>query len=179
VSRPAIIRFDKNFVKRGKPFEPGNKLGRGRPKGSRNQIALEREALINQYSPPVVRKCVSDALKGDRIAMRLCMERMVPPARQPTNAFKLPPIRSAADVPRASAAVIKAAAAGDLTPQEAESFLRMLQTHVQLQESIALALRVQTLEGRVVDGAGADLVAGAQPTAATSMSDVEERNDAQ
>jgi hypothetical protein len=166
-------------MQRGKPFEPGNKLGRGRPKGSRNRIALEREALMDQHSPSLLRKCMSDALKGDRIAMRLCMERMVPPARQPTNAFKLPPIRSAADVPRASAAVIKAAAAGDLTPQEAESFLRMFQTHVQLQESSELALRVQTLERGAADGAGADLVAGAEPAAATSMSDVEEPSDAQ
>ena len=166
-------------MKRGKPFEAGNKLGRGRPKGSRNRIGLEREALMNEYSPSLMKKCMADALKGDKSAMRLCMERIVAPARQPTAAFKLPPIRSAADVPRASWAVIKAAAAGDLTPQEAESFLRMLQTHVQLQESSELALRVQTLERRAADGAGVDLVTGAEPATATSMSDVEEPNDAQ
>jgi hypothetical protein len=37
---------------RGRPFEPGNKFGRGRPKGSRNKRTAEAQALFDEYKDP-------------------------------------------------------------------------------------------------------------------------------
>ena len=36
---------------RGRPFAPGNTLGRGRPRGSRNK-AKPGQTLLDEYAPP-------------------------------------------------------------------------------------------------------------------------------
>jgi hypothetical protein len=109
-------------MQRGKPFEPGNKIGHGRPKGSKNRPTVEREALFEEFAPALIKKCISEALKGNNTALKLAMERTIPPAKPSNPVFKLPPIRSAADLLLASASVLKAMGAGDLSPQEGESF---------------------------------------------------------
>src|SRR4051794_12138334 len=145
-------------MQRGKPFEPGNKQGHGRPKGSKNRATLEREALLNEYAPAIMKKCVSEGLKGNNSALRLCMERILPPAKSQNPAFKLPPIRSAADLLVASASVLKAMAGGDLSPQEGESCMRVIESYQKLHESQELTRRVQALEQRTTDAIGTELV---------------------
>src|SRR5439155_25334874 len=59
---------------RGRPFEPGNKYGRGRPKGSRNKEKYPGEKILDEYGPHIMFKCISQALNGDHPSMRPCME---------------------------------------------------------------------------------------------------------
>ncbi len=133
-------------MERGKPFEPGNSFGRGRPKGSKNQATLEREALLDEFGAAVTKKCISEALKGRDVPLRLCMERLAPPARHQAIAFKLPPIRTPADIPRASAAVFKAVADGNITAEQAEALMRLLETHQRLAGVGELHQRIEALE---------------------------------
>jgi hypothetical protein len=165
-------------MQRGIPFKPGNKFGHGRPKGSKNRATLEREALLEEFGPAITKKCVSEALKGNNTALRLCMERIVPPAKPSNPVFKLPPIRSAADLLLASASVLKAMGAGDLSPQEGESFMRVIESYQKLHESHELAMRVQALEQRTTHAVGTEL--GAEPDRAAEMlaSDGEDSSDA-
>ena len=51
--------------------------------------------------------------------MRLCLERILPPCRERTVKFVLPPIESAADIAAAMKAVTSALAGGAITPGEA------------------------------------------------------------
>jgi hypothetical protein len=61
---------------RGRPFERGNKLGKGRPSGSRNQRTVFAE-MMDRHGVAVIKQCLVRALqKGDPTAMRLCMERL-------------------------------------------------------------------------------------------------------
>ena len=166
-------------MQRGKPFQPGNKIGHGRPKGSKNRATLEREALLDEFGPAITKKCVSEALKGNNSALRLCMERIVPPARYQNPAFRLPPIRSAADLVVASASVLKAMGAGELSPQEGESFMRVIESYQKLYESHELAMRVQALEQRRTDAAGTELVAEAGVAPLKPGLDAEESHDAE
>lgn len=55
---------------RGKPFEPGNKFGKGRPPGSRNKRTLMNDA-IQEHREGIVKQCVVMALKGNPVAMRI------------------------------------------------------------------------------------------------------------
>jgi hypothetical protein len=50
---------------RGRPFEPGNKLGKGRPRGSKNKIKPNARKLLAEYSESLMRKGILGALKGD------------------------------------------------------------------------------------------------------------------
>src|SRR4051794_23549506 len=166
-------------MQRGKPFEPGNKHGHGRPKGSKNRATLEREALLNEFAPAIMKKCVSESLKGNNSALRLCMERILPPAKPQNPAFKLPPIRSAADLLVASATVLKAMANGDLSPQEGESFMRVIESYQKLHESQELTPRVQALEQRTTDAIGTELVAELRGASQKPALDCEESHDAE
>jgi hypothetical protein len=58
---------------RGRPFEPGNKMGRGRPKGSRNKIQSEVRQLLERAELPIISKIISQALQGDHDSQRLCV----------------------------------------------------------------------------------------------------------
>jgi hypothetical protein len=52
-------------MKRGRPFEPGNQFGRGRPLGSRNKKTLAVQHLLEEHSESVLRKALVRALEGD------------------------------------------------------------------------------------------------------------------
>jgi len=55
------------------------------------------------------------ALAGDIVAMRLCLERILPPRRERPVRFKLPELQSPPDAAAAMAALAAAVADGDLT----------------------------------------------------------------
>jgi len=154
--------------RRGKPFEPGNSSGQGRPLGSRNQATLDREALLDEYGTAITRKCLTEAMKGDKSALRLCLERLIPPARPQASEFKLPGIRSAADLPRASTAILKAVAAGNLSVQEAEAVTRILEAHQRLLGPQQLTSRIEALERRGATGSAVELVEEAEGSPATN-----------
>src|ERR1043166_262097 len=56
-------------MSRGVPFQPGNKLGRGRPRGGANKSSLPGSKLLVKYGEAVVRKCIAMALKENSVAM--------------------------------------------------------------------------------------------------------------
>ena len=65
---------------RGRPFKPGqsgNPLGR--PKGARNRATIAAEALLDGEAEALTRKAIELALDGDTTALRLCLERLMPP----------------------------------------------------------------------------------------------------
>ena len=63
-------------------------------------------------SEALTRRAVELALAGDPTALRLCIERILPPCRERTIKFELPPIKSAADIAPAMDAVTSALAGG-------------------------------------------------------------------
>ena len=83
---------------RGRPFQPGNQYGRGRPKGSRNKSTPAAQQLLEQYSEPIMRKCIAQALGGDVRALKLCLERVTPVRRNSLVKVNLPAIESAKDL---------------------------------------------------------------------------------
>ncbi len=56
---------------------------KGRPKGARNKTTTMAEALLEGQAEALVQKVVSMALKGNITALRLCLERLIPPKRAP------------------------------------------------------------------------------------------------
>jgi hypothetical protein len=67
----------------------------------------------------LTRKAVELALAGDVMALRLALERIVPPRKDRPVVFQLPPLVGASDGVAAIAAITQAVAEGDLTPSEA------------------------------------------------------------
>jgi uncharacterized protein DUF5681 len=101
---------------RGRPFrrgESGNPTGR--PLGARHKATVAAEALLDGEAQALTRKAVEMALAGDTTAMRLCLDRILPPRRERLINLKLPPLRSPADAAAAMAAITAAVATADIT----------------------------------------------------------------
>jgi hypothetical protein len=132
---------------RGRRFEPGvSGNPNGRPKGSRNKATMALEALLDDEAEVLTRKAVEKALAGDPIALRLCLERILPPRRDRPVAFDLPDIVAAADAVKASSTILAACAAGSLSPCEATVVMGLTKCHVQTLEAAELEARVAELE---------------------------------
>lgn len=130
---------------RGKPFAAGNP---GKPKGARGRATMAAEALLDGEAEGLTRKAIELALAGDTIALRLCLERLVPPRKDRPLLFDLPPVAGAADHPAALAAVLAAVAAGDLTPTEATAFAAVMEHHRRAIETAEILARLEALEGK-------------------------------
>jgi hypothetical protein len=131
---------------RGRPFQLGNTLGRGRPPGSRNKIASPLQQTLEEHAETLTKKCVHMALQGNTIAMRLCMERLLPVRRQRVLEFKLPPTKTMADLSAASETVVRGVSRGVLTPGEGQAFTVMLDGRRRMIETEELDARLRTLE---------------------------------
>ena len=131
---------------RGRPFAPGNTLGCGRPKGSRNKAKSPGQKVLEDYAEHVVRKCVALAMQGDRSAMRLCMERISPARRGACITMTLPAIRTAEDIDKAAERVTQAIRRGDLTPAEGGTMMNILESRSRVMERVQLERRLERLE---------------------------------
>jgi Family of unknown function (DUF5681) len=132
---------------RGRPFKAGRSGNpEGRPRGSRNKATMAVEALLDGEAKAIARKAVEKALEGDLAALRLCLERVLPPRRDRPVVFDLPKIEGATDALNASSAVLKACAAGTLSPGEAVEIMGLISTHVRVLEMTDIEARLIALE---------------------------------
>jgi len=141
-----VDRSRNNVAKtRGRPFAKGNP---GRPKGARHRATVLAEMLFDGGAEALSRKAIELALAGDTVALRLCIERILPPRRERVVAFSLPLVRSAADVAGAMAAVVEAAATGTILPGEAAEFGKILETYMRALEVTQFEQRLRLLEAQ-------------------------------
>ena len=141
------------------PGRSGNPAGR--PKGSRNRITAACLDLLGDSAEEVMRAAIKRAKRGDGVALRLCLERLVPvkAARDRAVEVDLPAIGKAADLVAAAGAVIDRAARGEMSLSEAREFMLLLEGERKLIETSDLAVRIELLEraaGAEQEAAAAD-----------------------
>jgi hypothetical protein len=112
---------------RGRPFRVGNTVGRGRPKGSRNRANSETPDHLAELAEMITLICINKALKGDHVAMRLCMERLHPVCRALPVNFDLPVVRDIQGLADAYNSVAQAVANGELTIVEGQQVVSILE----------------------------------------------------
>lgn len=134
---------------RGKPFGPGQSGNpSGRPKGSRNATTRLVEELLDGEAEEIARKAIELAKGGDGPALRMVLDRLVPPRKDSPISFELPEIGSLADAKAVSAAVLKAVAEGEITPSEGGSVMALLVSHKAIVEATDFEARLAALEGK-------------------------------
>jgi hypothetical protein len=131
---------------RGRPFQPGNQYGRGRPPGSRNKVVRVCQDTLDSHAENLIKKCLVLAYQGNPTAMRLCMERLMPARRQRTLHFNLPSVKTITDVAAASESVVRGVARGQLTPAEGQAFSAILDGRRRMIETEELDQRIRALE---------------------------------
>ena len=118
----------------------------GRPRGSRNKATMRLRDLLDGDGEAVARKAIELAKHGDIAAIRICLERLVPPRRSEPIVFELPPLETAADTVKALAATVAAVAAGELTPAEAADLTKVVDSYVRTLATAAFEERLAKLE---------------------------------
>ena len=86
------------------------------------------------------------ALDGDIAALRLCMDRILPPRKDRPVTFDLPSIKSASDAAAVTSAVLSAVAIGEITPADAGEIGKLVEAYVKSFETAELAERLERLE---------------------------------
>jgi hypothetical protein len=131
---------------RFKPGQSGNPAGK--LKGTRHRVTLACDALLEGEAEAITRKAVEMAKGGDAVAIRLCLERIAPPRRDRPIPFALPNLETAADAKAATAAIVQAVAAGELTPSEAAELSKLLDNFTRVLEATDFQARLEALERR-------------------------------
>lgn len=126
-------------------FTTGNP---GKPKGTRHKATVAALAMLDGQSEALTQQAVTLALEGDTTALRLCLERIVPPRRDAPVQFNLPQMETARDAAKAAGAVLDAVALGDLTPTEGAHIMGLVDTYRRTLEATEIEERVAALERR-------------------------------
>src|SRR6478752_3022016 len=94
---------------RGRPFQKGQSGNRdGRPKGSRNATTLALETLLDGQATALTQKAIDLALAGDMAALRICLDRILPPRKDRPTTFDFPAITTAAEAAATMSAILTA-----------------------------------------------------------------------
>ena len=113
------------------PFQKGESGNpAGRPRGIVNRATALAQNLLSERAEGIARKVIELAEEGDMAAIRVCMERLVPPIKHQPIAVELPPIEKAADSVEAVASIAAAVAAGELTATEAAELAKVVDVYV-------------------------------------------------
>jgi len=134
--------------KKGKSGNPG-----GRPRGTRNKATLLADQIFDEKlfgddrkADAIISKAIARAEGGDTNCIRLCPDRIAPARKDRPVYFALPKMNKARDAVNASAAIVEAAADGDLTPSEASELSKVIDSYARTLQAVEFEERLAKLE---------------------------------
>jgi hypothetical protein len=122
----------------------------GRPPGSRNKATQALQEMLEGEAEQITRKAIELAKAGDLLAIRLCMERLLPPRKDRPVQIDLPPIETLGQVSAAMATVSRAIGEGQITPGEGETLINILAVQKDVIFNAELHQRVEKMEERIL-----------------------------
>jgi len=136
-------------------FLLGNPGGPGNPYMKRvasYQEALQ-EAVTTEEFKKVVKRLVALAIEGDvaasKVVLDRCLGKVQAIIQEEAISFQLPPIESAADLPKATGAIAEALSDGRLTPQNATIFNSIIESQRRAIETYDHERRLAEIEAEI------------------------------
>ena len=129
-----------------KPGKSGNPAGR--PKGIKDRRVALREKLL-PHADQLIEMVTTFAKSGDMAAMRIVMDRIIPPLKEEPIHVTIPKIESAADCTQAQAAVVNAVATGDMLPSEGQAMSSLIEAQRRAFETTELAQQMRDLHEEI------------------------------
>ncbi|OTP72375.1 DUF5681 domain-containing protein [Caballeronia sordidicola] len=125
------------------PFEKGKSGNpKGRPRGTGSVSALR--AQIAEHVPDIVKQLIDKALAGDMLAVRMLLDRALPTLRSEENAVTV--ALPTGTMVEQGDAIMRAAAAGEITPAQASALTGALASLARIKEVSELEERIAALE---------------------------------
>lgn len=125
-------------------FEKGKSGNpKGRPKGVQDRRVALR-GLLEPHAKDLVQKAVELAKEGDTAAMRLCLERLIPPIKAKSEPTILEGLGGS--LTSQGQAIIAAMGKGEISPDQTASMLQALAAQARISEIDELEKRISRLE---------------------------------
>ncbi len=125
-------------------FRPGNAGGPGRPRRSR--VAARLDELADACIETIIARALERAANGDEAATRMVLDRRWPKHATRAPCVDLPASARPADLPHLIAAVLRAAAQGELAPAEAAALGTLAEQQRRAFELVEIEQRLAQLE---------------------------------
>lgn len=132
-------------MSRGRPFQPGNKLGRGRPKGSRNKVTHEAQKLFDKHAAAIIALAINKSRENAPI-LRMLASRIVPQQREAPLKLGNLATKTLEDLDLVSEILLEKAISGKIAPSDAQEISTMLENRRRVIETRDLNRRIKALE---------------------------------
>lgn len=141
---------DKTEKKQGKfsRGHSGNPLGR--PRGTRNKATIAAETLFEGEIEGICRKAIEEAKRGNIQAIKLVLDRILPPKKEAPIFINLPPVKTGSDILEAIHRVAQAVSRGELSPTEGDCLTRIIERQAKVIEMNDFEERLKKLEERQI-----------------------------
>jgi hypothetical protein len=131
---------------RGRPFEVGNKFGRGRPRGSRNKKTLIAQQLLDEHAESIVRKAMVIALQGDRRLLQSLLSYILPRRKDAPLKTGLLRTTTAEDLSQSVEVILKKVCNGEMTLSQAQEFTALIEARRDFIRTEEFERRLKVLE---------------------------------
>jgi hypothetical protein len=118
----------------------------GRPKGARNRTSAIAEKMLEAETEKLMRRAIDGALGDDKVALKLCLQRVLAPARHRPIELDLPDGDAPADHARRLAETRRALAQGAIAPEEAARVAELIEAEVRIMEAVEMEARLRRVE---------------------------------
>ncbi len=120
----------------------------GKPKGAKDK-RTELRALLQPHAADLVKKAVEMAKAGDVQALRICIDRIIPPMRDSRISISLPKLSDSRACVEAQGFIVEAVAAGELLPSEGAALSSLVENQRRSFETLTLEERLKAIEERL------------------------------
>lgn len=124
-------------------FKKGNA---GRPKGARNKATMAAQILLDGQAKAITSKAIEMALEGDTAALKMCLDRVVPPRKDRPVDLPSCNVNTSSDVVELAAALLGQVTSGNLSPLEARPIMEIIEQFRRVKELDEIERRLAELE---------------------------------
>ena len=101
----------------------------GKPKGVRHQSSLLAEQLLASEVQDICQTVSTEAKAGNMQAIKIVLDRLLPPRKDNPIHIELPKIEESRDVLKAIGCITQAVGDGEISPAEGEALARIVDIH--------------------------------------------------
>lgn len=143
-SPETTVQKQKGRFKSGQSGNPA-----GRPKGARHKSTMAALALLEGEAQALTRKAIEEALGGNMVALKLCLERLVPAAKERPVDISFPKVDDASGLAKLTATLLSSVGSGNIDPGQAASLSKVIEIHRNTLELAEIESRLQKIEEAV------------------------------